>query len=254
MANSRPKAPAFTSPKGTFRFPKLSEADYGTKDYPKPDGEYSVQLVLQRDDPATQAFLDKLTPYHQKAIANADVAFKALKPESRKKLGKVTVNDLFTEVLDQDTEEPTGEIIFKFSMKASGEYKQGKNQGSHWDSRPSVFDKDPKNVLIKGFRFRTREDDESTGDVHGKVKPDIWGGTVGKVSFEIGIDKDGEPGYFIPGTAMAGVKLSLTAVQVIELVEGGQRSGADYGFENEEDEDTSSDEAADDTAADDGDF
>lgn len=57
--------------------------------------------------------------------------------------------------------------------------------------------------------------------------PDIWGGTEGKVSFEVAP-------YFIPGTALAGIKLRLNAVQVIELRSGGNKSAGEYGFGEEE--------------------
>lgn len=30
----------FTAPGGTFKFPKLSEPDYGNEKFPKSDGEY----------------------------------------------------------------------------------------------------------------------------------------------------------------------------------------------------------------------
>jgi hypothetical protein len=235
MANKRPKAPSFTTPKGTFRFPKLSEVDFGAKEFPKAEGEYSVQLVLRADDPDTQALIEKLKPLHEAALQRGDTAFKALKAETRKKLGQLKVNDLYTELLDQDTEEPTGELVFKFAARASGEYKNGSKAGQFWDTRPTVFDV-KTNVLIQGFRFRDRADDEKMADVHVKSSPGIWGGSTGKVSFEVGIDKDGEPGYFIPGTGAAGLKLALNAVQVIDLVSAGQRSAEDYGFGNEADE------------------
>jgi len=232
----RVEAPKFTTPKGTFRFPKLSEIDFGNDDYPKPAGEYSVQLVLALNDPATQKLIADLKPHYEQALANGQTKFSALKAETRKKLKEMKANDLYTEELDKETEEPTGNVIFKFTMKASGEYSKGKKAGKYWDSRPPVFSAN-KELLIPGFNFRDREDDESVQEVHAKGKPNIWGGTVGKVSFEIGVDREtGEPGYFIPGTGAAGLKLTLRGVQVIDLVSGGSRTADDYGFDNEEDE------------------
>jgi hypothetical protein len=210
--------------------------DFGTKEFPKPDGEYSVTLIGKRTDPAVVAMIDKLTPYYEQALANGDTAFKALKAESRKKLGKVSANPLFTELLDQDTEEPTGDVTFKFAVKASGEYKKGPKMGKFWDTRPPIFDIKAKE-LTKGFRFRDREDEETMADVHVKGKPSIWGGSVGYVSFEAGIDQEGNPGYFIAGTGAAGLKLGLTAVQVTEVVSGGQQSAGDFGFGNEAEDD-----------------
>ena len=207
MADAKRKAyPKFVTPKGAFKFPKLNEPDFGSKDYPKPDGEYSLKLIMQADDPATKAFIAKLQPAYEEATAEADRAFKDLKVETRKKLGKVTMNGLFTTIYDQETEQPTGEIEFKFAMKASGELKKGPKAGQRWNRAPDIFD-------AKGLPL--------------KKAPSIWGGTIGKVSFEA------SP-YFIPGTGAGGLKLNLMGVQIIDLVSGGQRTAASHGFGEEE--------------------
>src|SRR6202035_3921169 len=64
----------FTSPKGTFVFPKLNDPDYGNNDYPKPDGEYSLKLRFKADAPETKAFIAKLAPMHAEAVANGEKA------------------------------------------------------------------------------------------------------------------------------------------------------------------------------------
>ena len=64
--------------------------------------------------------------------------------------------------------------------------------------------------------------------------PAIWSGTTAKVSFSVGLNKEGVPGYFIPGTGAAGLKLKLLAVQIIDLKSGGERSADSYGFGAEE--------------------
>jgi len=243
----RVRAPSFTTPKGTFKYPKLSAVDFGSKDYPNPEGVYALDLILKAADQTTIDFVAKLQPLWEQAMQNGDAAFKALKAESRKKLGTVKQNALFTELLDPDTEEPTGEISFKFKMKASGVYKKGPSTGKTWDSRPAIFD--AKGVLlVPSFRFQNREDGASVTDAHPKVKPEIWGGTIGKVSFDVGLDANDEPGYFVSGTGAAGLSLGLKAVQVIDLVSGGQRTAKDHGFGDE----TDGDDAAEPEAADDG--
>jgi hypothetical protein len=254
MASNRPKAPTFKTPLITFRFPKLSEVDYGSKEFPKPDGEYALQGIMRAADAGTQALIQKLEPFYQQALANAETAFKALKAESRKKLGTVKANPMFTELLDQDTEEPTGELSFKFAVKASGEYKKGPKTGQHWDTRPPVFDKSGK-LLIPGFTFRDRGDDEEMSSIHTKASPAIWGGSTGYVNFEVGIDRDGNPGYFIAGTGAAGLKLTLKAVQVIEVVSAGAKTADQYGFGNEaeDDDDASPDEMKPSVSSDDED-
>lgn len=199
MSEEKKKRVRLVSPAGRFRFPKLSEPDYGTKDYPKPNGEYSVKLILKEDDEAAQAFIAKLQPLHDEAVAAAKAAFKELKPETRKKLKEVKVNDLFTQLLDKETEEPTGEIEFKFAMNASG---VSKKTNKKWERRPALFDAKAK-PMVK--------------------PPAIWGGTVGKVSFE-------PSAYFIAGTAAAGLKLNLTGAQIIDLKSGGEASADELGF------------------------
>lgn len=196
------------SPKGTFVYPKLNEPDYGTKEYPKADGEYSVRLRMRADAPETKAFIAKLQPLYDAAMANADVEFKKLDVASRKKHGKVKPNDLFATVYDKETEEATGDIDFKFSTQAGGTIKKGPKTGKTWERRPTIFD-------AKGTPM--------------KNAPAIWGGTVGKVSFSTT-----ESGYFVKGTAAAGLKLSLEAVQIIDLVQGGDKSAKEHGFGEEE--------------------
>ncbi|MER9560968.1 hypothetical protein [Mesorhizobium sp. M0571] len=219
--DTKKKLPQFTTPRGVFVYPKLSEPDYGTKDYPKPDGEYSLKFRMSHSD--AEAFVNRKVKHgnesfsiqsiYEDALRNAERLFGELKLESRKKLGSVKPNALFTVLYDQDTEEPTGEVEFKFKMKASGEFKKGPKAGTKWNRKPDIFD--ARGVKItKGVQ--------------------IWGGTEGKVSFGIGTDKDGVPGYFVAGTAAAGLTLQLSAVQIISLVSAGQRSADSYGFGEEE--------------------
>lgn len=206
-------APKFTSCKLKFVWPKLTEPDYGNKEFPKPNGEFSVKGVGKADDPEVQALIAKLQPFHDEAVSRGEAAFKGLKVDVRKKLKAVTVNPLYTELFDEETEEPTGEIAFKFSMTHSGEYKSGPKQGKKWYRRPAIFD--ARGSLMK-------------------PAPDIWGGTIGRIAFELGIDKEGIPGYFIPGTGAVGLSLRLTAVRILDLVQSGERDAASYGFDEEE--------------------
>lgn len=206
--------PTFTSPKGPLKFPSLHAVDYGTAEFPCKEGRYKTGLILKTDDPATQALIAKLRPMHEQAVKTAEQRFAALKAETRKKLGKVSINELFIELLDQTTEEPTGELEFRFKMAASGETKQGKNAGKIWNRKPEIYD--ARGVIMKRV-------------------PEIWGGSIGKVSFEVGLDQEsGLPGYFIPATAACGLSLKLQAVQIIDLVQGGERTAASHGFGAEE--------------------
>lgn len=193
-------APSFVTPKGTYRYPSLTKPDYGNEQFPKPAGEYKVQLILTEAE--AQPLIEKLQPLYDAAISEGKEKFKELKVEQRKKLGALKENDLYATEYDQETEDPTGNVIFKFAMIASG---INKKDGSKWERKPAVFD-------AKGKPIK---------DVS------IWGGTQGKVAFEA-------VPYFIPGTGAAGLKLRLKAAQIIELVSGGGAGSGAYGFGEEE--------------------
>lgn len=210
---SKIKAPSGISFKGVFKFPKLNDPDFGTDEFPKPDGEFSTKLIGKLADPDVQAFIAKWQPMHDAAIKAAEEAFKALPVATRKKLGSVTVNPLYTEMYDEETEEPTGEVEFKFSMKYSGEFKKGPKAGQKWYRRPDIFD-------ARGNKM--------------KPAPSIWGGSIGRVAFEVGLNKEMQPGYFIPGTGAAGLSLRMQAARIIELVSAGERDASAYGFDKEE--------------------
>jgi|NOAtaT_6_FD_contig_31_486857_length_892_multi_2_in_0_out_0_2 hypothetical protein len=205
MTDKKQKKITLVSPKATFRYPKLNAPDFGTEQYKKEGGEYSVQLVM--DAEAARPFIEKLTPLHEAAVQEGQVKFDNLNVAQRKKLGTLKVQPLFMEEYDKETEEPTGNLIFKFASKASGVGKDGKS----WSRKPTVFD--------------------AKGQAITKL-PDIWGGTVGKVSFT-------PNPYFIAGQGLAGLKLYLSAVQIIELRSGGGTAdsfgfGEEEGFEYEE--------------------
>jgi hypothetical protein len=206
MAEKRIPAPAFTSPKGVFQFPRLNEADTKFKS----EGEYSVKLILSKD--AASPLIAKLDPLHEKAVEKGEEEFAKLKPAQRAKLKQVTANDYYTEEYDSD-EKPTGNLLFNFKMTASG---TSKKTGKEWKRRPALFD-------AKGAKL-------GKYDANGKeiVKaPSIWSGTVGKINFEV-------TPYFNAAAGAAGISLRLQAAQVIELRSGGQKSAAEYGFGEEE--------------------
>ena len=202
MADDKPKRIMLVSPRGRFNWPRLNAPDYGSKEYPNPDGSYRVDLILDAKAPETKKFIAALTPHYDTALEEAKQKFAGLSKATRTKLKAVTENPLFTEVFDKETEEPTGEIMFRFKMAASGERKKGPKAGTRWERKPTIFD--------------------SKGNRMVKV-PDIWSGSEGRISFEV------RP-YFIPGTAAAGLSFGLEAVKLLALVSGGERSAEGYGF------------------------
>jgi hypothetical protein len=117
-------------------------------------------------------------------------------------------------------------------------------------------------VLVQGTDFSFL--DEAGGSlkttVFKKMGPPIWGGSEGICAIEVGLGKDGEPGYFIPGTAACGLSLRLRGVQLLKLVQGGSSDlgfGQEEGYESDGSADASGDaetsaEGAE--TSDDGDF
>lgn len=203
MSNDKPKIVKMNAPLAIAKWPKLSEPDYGTKEYPKPEGEYSVKLVWDETDPAYEKFRAKMDGYLDAAVAAGQVQFDSLKKPQRDKLGSMKVNPMFTPVYDAD-ENLTGQVEMKLTMKASGVVKKGPREGKKWARSPSLFD--ALGRPIKG-------------------KVDIWGGSELIVAFSFA-----EGGYFVAGTGACGVKLQLEAVQIVTLRAGGERSADSYGF------------------------
>lgn len=206
----RPKRPTYMSPKGVFKYPALSKPDFGNEEFPKPDGEFKTAIICPLDAD-TQALIDKLTPAWNDAIAKGHEAFAKLPLASRKKLGSLKEQPFYEEEYDPETEEPTGNVIFKVKTK----YKiTDKKTGDVRFNKVDLFDAKGK-PLAKGTL--------------------IYGGTVGRVAFQTS-------DYFVSGQGMAGISLRLSAAQVIDLVGPGNRSASSYGFGEEEGYETSEDD------------
>lgn len=214
--NNRPKMIVKTSPKGVFVFPKLNEPDYGSRDYPVPAGQYVTRVRVQQNDPKVQAFIASMTKVLEEAEATALAKLKEMKVAARQKLiaanggNGLKANPLFTVIYDEETEEPTGEIEFKFQMPATVEIKKGPKAGKKLTFKPIIAD--ARGLPIPASKL-----------------PPIWGGTVGIVSFEYP-----EGGYFIEGSGLYGVKMRLLGVQILELKSGGERSAQSLGFTQQE--------------------
>lgn len=201
------------SPRGKLKFPKLDKVDYGTEKFPDKDGSYNTRVIFDGNDPKVQSFMERLDKMMERAKELAEEKFAELPVKARKELEKKTggagiVADApYSEVYDEDTEQPTGEIEMRFKKKAGGTRKDGKKWKAN---RPDLFDSaKPPKPLPQGV--------------------EIWGGSVAT------INADYEP-YFVAGTGSYGLQRRLNAVQVFELVSaGGQRSASSYGFEGDED-------------------
>lgn len=159
------------------------------------NGVYSMRLRLE-GEPA--AHLSKLI----------DVAFEKLYREECAKRGRKALKKAalpYKPAVDKEkdgTETPVaGAIDFNMKRKASGE----RRDGSRWEATVALFDaaNPPKPTNVE-----------------------VWGGSKVRACFAL-------VPWFTDSLGF-GVRLELRAVQVVELVQGGQRQAEGYGFSSEE--------------------
>jgi len=202
MAN--PKRIMMTTPEGTLLFPSLNQPNVKFN----PEGVYEAPLILRKDAPETVAFLKKLDPFLESARKNTETLFEKLPLAARKKLGALTFNPPYSELFDDTTEEPTGEIKFNFKLSATWKGKDGKTGVRR---APPLFDASNRKIVDA---------------------LEVGSGTRARVSFNIHINEEtGAHGYFIPSQGAGGISLKLAAVQIIELRRQGEMSAEEYGFE-----------------------
>jgi len=151
-----------------------------------PDGEYKLTLSLTSEESTN--LLKALE--EQIELSKKDA-------EDRAKGKKVKVADPPYSINEED-----GNYQFKFKLKAKA---KSSKTGNEWEQKPAIFDSDLKPL---------------------SPEKQIWGGTEGKVSFEV-------IRYFVPLTG-AGISLRLKAVQILELVEGSGGDGSKFGFKEEQ--------------------
>lgn len=134
----RPKEVMFTSPKGAAKWAKLNIPD--TKF--KPEGAYSVELVLDPEDAATIEFVAKIEAAHEAGY----IAAKKADPKK-----KYTKQDIKIKPETTKDGEPTGKTIVSFTAKASGTRKK---DNSKWTFRPALFDAKrvplPNDIVVFG--------------------------------------------------------------------------------------------------------
>jgi|TARA_R110001606_G_scaffold398504_1_gene577722 hypothetical protein len=225
MATARVKAARYTTPKGTFVYPYLTRPDYGRGNFANTAGIYKVNLRMTLEE--AEPLLKVLQPLYDQTLADGEASFANLDIKARKKMGKITPTPLYEEEYDTETEQPTGEITFKFATKASGVNQKGEA----WTRTIPLFTPAGKTY-----------------------KPSmVGGGTIGKVTYEV------SP-YFIPASGVTGVKLYLVAAQILELSEGSSGTSSQYGFAKEEgyeepeEEESTTDSDDDDSGTDDDNF
>lgn len=171
------------SPKGTLKFPHLVTPS-------EKFGNFETGLVMTPEE--AQPFMEKIEAIVDQGFAT----FVKENPAKAKRARKVLP---FSEEIDKEGNE-TGNIEFKFRVKAVTETKSGKT----WNNKVTLLDS--KGKLVKGV--------------------DPWGGTVAKVGIEMG-----DPRFPYSNPAGVGVTIRLRLVQIIELRTAGMDFDATAGFD-----------------------
>lgn len=185
------------TPLGVFKYCHLNKPDTRYKE----EGEYSVNVLLDKDDPETKKLMKQLVRLASAAKEEAKVKFDEANGQQKAKWKKrsITVpnmNPWYEDEVD-DEGDPTGNIILKIKTKATfTDRKTGK-----------TVQKTVKLVDGRGNVIPT------------KKRPLVYGGTMGRVAFTVG-------NVFIPKDADAYLSFYLNEVQITKLVSGGASSSS----------------------------
>ena len=205
LKDDRKQYPSFITPRGVAIFPALNEPDYKFK---KETGEWHARIRVDPDAPG----LDELKDYSQRLMEEAFAAKKEALTKAKKgallKELAMAPNPV-KEELDPETGEPTGKYVLRASVNYHITIKNGPNAGKEFFKKPDFFDKAGKAV---------------------KVPPKMGGGSEFKLSVKP------QP-YETDGGKTIGVSFELLGVQILKVVEGGQRTAASHGFGQEEGDD-----------------
>lgn len=188
MNSKKEKAVIYVTPEGTLVFGHLIKPDTQFN----PDGDYLA--IMRFSSEAAEELIEKIEAVYESNYENI---------KKQKKGKHIKKADLpFREEVDQDTDEPTGNLLFTFKQRAGGINKDGER----WSRKIPIFD-------AKGKPIKTTD-------------LNLWSGSTLKIAFEIS-------GYFVASIG-AGVSLRLKAVQILNLVEGGSADAEFFGFTEEE--------------------
>lgn len=237
MAEKKKRKPVLITPRGVFKYTHLNKPDFGTKQFPKKDGEFSVTLRLDKDDPKTAAFIEKIEAMMPEFEEEANELFDNASPKvkakwKQKKITEPDFQPFYQDELDDDGD-PTGTLLFRFKTKASFEDRK---TGKTVEKVVPLLD--GKGEMIPA-----------------KKRPTVYAGTEGKVAFTVGMS-------FIPDEAKAFVTFYLSEVKILKLAAsmGGRSAFEDDDEESDfssddldETEDDTDDKADDDLEDDDGD-
>jgi hypothetical protein len=202
MSEQKKKEEVFTSPKGIAKYPHLTKPQTQIQGKAvKPT--YAVTLLLDPNDEASVALVDKIKAAHAAGYAAAK------KANPKKKYNDMGVVNMLSDDTDKDGE-PTGKLAVKFKTAAGGTRKDG----STWTFKPALFDSKGQGL---------------------PADAPVYGGSVIKVAYSIRHTAM-ETGAFY-------TTLNLKAVQGITIVSSYQRDAGAYGFGNEDNTDAFGEEA-----------
>ena len=136
-----------TTPKGKSLYAKVHEPQSKIGGQPV-DPFYSITLLMDKDDPAAQNFIQQLDNFMEQAelLANEFVS----KAKGRQRQKPQLQNANYGEYFDDEGNE-TNYYFIKAKAKASGTTQAGKK----WNFKPSVFDVDVAFEGIGGVDERT---------------------------------------------------------------------------------------------------
>lgn len=131
------KVERFATPKGIAKFPHLTKPQT-TVDKKPVTPNYNVTLLLDPNDAATVALVEKITVAHAKGFEAAKAAEVASAKASGKK-PKTLIDMGITNMIKDDTDKegkPTGQLAVKFKAKAEGE----RRDKTKWYFKPALLD------------------------------------------------------------------------------------------------------------------
>jgi hypothetical protein len=190
------------TPKCVLIFPYLNKPD--TKF--NAEGEFRTKAKFEGE--AAVTIVELLTGYYDKAIAAMveELKGKAKTPELAKKITEKSIKRAadkpWKDELDDETGEPTGNVIVSFKQKAQITGKDG----TVYKKRVDLFD-------VAGKKF--------------PIEKLIYGGSTAKLAYEA-------LPFYTPALG-AGLTLRLKAAQIIDLRTNGPKNADEYGFGSEGD-------------------
>lgn len=171
----------------------------------KPEGEYRVTATVPKESAEAAALVKKIDAEYDNAIAAIKQELLGDPKRKAKAKGMKVADKPYKVETDAEGNE-TGNLLFTFKAKASGEAVDRKTGEKRiWKFKPAMFDS------------------KGTPIPEGTTP---YGGTKLRVAYQC------KP--FFTDMVGAGLSLSLQAVQILDLRTGGGRDAAAFGFEEEE--------------------